>query len=338
MRVIVQSSDDAVIAFDARPGETLVMAGQRQGVTLPVECLEGLCGTCKVRLLAGEAEQGFCSEEALGPEEQEAGWILACQSSARSDLLLSSPAIASQLRGRPPATIWAAVSGVGTVARDTAVLRLRPEGDRAVDFLPGQYARINVPGTPHWRSYSFSTAPGGPELEFLIRLLPAGAMSDWVRQARPGQRVQLSGPFGVFFARPSPLPSVMVAGGTGLGPILSMLRAAGGNAPPVTLLYGVNDGAELACLDVIAPLIAARPGSALHLSVVGETAGAPARTGFVTDLFDRLDAAQLASALFYLCGPPPMIDAARGALKALGVGEERLICERFAESSETVGA
>jgi ferredoxin-NADP reductase len=305
-------------------------------VALPVDCLEGLCGTCKVRVLEGRVEPGFCSDDALSQEERAAGWTLSCQAKAQTDLVVLTPALAQQLRGKGAAAQTATVSAIEPVAKNTVVLRLRPEGGAPIDFLPGQYARLIVPGSAASRSYSYSNAPGAETLEFLIRLLPSGAMSDWLRRAAPGETLRLSGPFGVFFARPSPQPVVMIAGGTGLGPMLSMLRAeAGKNAPPVTLFYGVNEEAELACLDDLRALLAQRPGSSLHLSVVGGArAESGAKTGFVTDLLDALDAERRAAALFYLCGPPPMIEAARSRLLGLGVAEERLICERFSDSSE----
>jgi len=335
MRVIVQSSDDEVLTLDVRPDETLVFAGQRQAVSLPLDCLEGVCGACKMRLLTGEVDEGFCSDEALGPDERAAGWILGCQAKAKTDLVVVTPALGAQMRSQGPATISAQVIGLESVAADTVALRLHPDGGEAPGFLPGQYARIHVPGTDHWRSYSYSNAPGAPTLEFLVRLLPKGAMSDWLRTASIGDRIELTGPYGVFFARPATRPEVMVAGGTGLGPMLSMLKANTGQAaPPATLLYGVNRAAEVACIDDIQSLLSDRPGSSFHISVVAaDEAVAPLRPGYVTGLIDALDGETVASALFYLCGPPPMIEAARSRLTELGVPDDRLICERFTPST-----
>jgi ferredoxin-NADP reductase/ferredoxin len=336
MRFILQTADDEVLALNAQPTETLVAAAQRQGVTMPVDCLEGVCGACKLRLMDGEVTPGFCSDEALSEAEVAAGWILGCQARIKTDVVATTPALASQLHARAPATLSSVVTGLETVAADTVVLRLRLENGEIKHFLPGQYAKLHVPGTEHWRSYSYSNAPGAAELEFLIRILPQGVMSGWLGKAKVGDKLQLSGPFGVFYARPSDAPVVMIAGGTGLGPMLSMLRAsaAATTTPSVTVFYGVNHAAEIACLEELRALVDKRPDSAVHISVAhASEAVAPVKPGFVTDLLEVVPERVIGAGLFYLCGPPPMIEAARLRLAALGVAEERIISERFVTST-----
>jgi ferredoxin-NADP reductase/ferredoxin len=337
MHFILQTADDEVLALNAQPTETLVAAAQRQGVTLPVDCLEGVCGACKLRLLDGQVTPGFCSDDALSEAEIAAGWILGCQARIKTDTVAATPAVAAQLRARAPAAaLWSVVTGLETVAADTVVMRLRLENGADLHFLPGQYAKLNVPGTEHWRAYSFSNAPGAAELEFLIRILPHGAMSGWLGHAGIGDRLQLRGPFGVFYARPGSACVTMIAGGTGLGPMLSMLRtsASAASAPSVTVLYGVNRAAEIACLEQLRALVDQRPGSAVHVSVAhASEAAAPLKPGLVTGMLDLIPAQAMGSGLFYLCGPPPMIEAARTQLAALGVSEERMISERFVTST-----
>lgn len=330
MKFIVHCADDEVLSMSIGSGENLVAAANRQGVSLPVDCLEGVCGTCKLRLVDGRVEEKFHSDDALSSEEVAAGYVLACQSAAQSDIVVMTAALASQLRLGKPKTHTATVTGVEAVAKNTVHLKL--DYADAFDFLPGQYAKLKIPGTESWRSYSFTTPPGGRELGFLIRVLPHGATSDYLRSAKVGDVLTLTGPHGAFFLRPNTAASVMVAGGTGLGPMLSMAQTLAeqvGETPPVTLLYGVNYSGEVACQDILDKLVDSLPNFSYEVTVASADQCRPFRHGLVTDLLDRIDAEKKAAATFYLCGPPPMIEAARNKLKSLGVDEARIVFEKF---------
>lgn len=118
-----------------------------------------------------------------------------------------------------PATLGAQVRQVNLLS-DTAI-ELVVALDEPLAFLPGQYVNIQVPGTLHVRAYSFSSQPGSLEGRFLIRNVPGGMMSQWLTQrARPGDRLTLSGPMGSFYLRHGERPLLMLAGGTGLAPLL----------------------------------------------------------------------------------------------------------------------
>ena len=104
------------------------------------------------------------------------------------------------------------------VSSSTALLRIDISELGAIDFMPGQFAQLQVPGTDVWRNYSYAhPADGRTELEFIIRLLPDGAMSNYLRdRAKPGDRIALRCSKGGFHLRPLVRPAVLVAGGTGL--------------------------------------------------------------------------------------------------------------------------
>ncbi len=302
---------------------------------MPVNCLEGVCGTCKVRLLAGRVDRGFFTDDALSSEEVAAGFVLACQATAETDIVVSTEALSGQLRSAQRKICVATVTGVARVAQATVQLTLRVDDGEAIDFLPGQYAKLKVPGSAEWRSYSFTNVPGEPELGFLIRVLPTGLMSTYLRSARIGDVMEVQGPYGVFFLRPHAASVVMVAGGTGLGPMLSMLRAMRAQRPadvPVTLLYGVNDMGELAHLNVLDEMKHALPGFDYRISVAKPGEEHMHYHGVVTNLLDMLDVATMAKADFHLCGPPSMIEAARNRLKAMDVGDDRISFEKFLPS------
>ena len=119
------------------------------------------------------------------------------------------------------------VIDVRQVSESTAILHLDLGGHQApLDFLPGQYARLSIPGTGTSRAYSFANRPAADnQLQFLIRLLPDGVMSNYIRErCLVGDTLQLEAPLGAFYLRQISRPLILVAGGTGLSALLAMLE------------------------------------------------------------------------------------------------------------------
>ena len=298
------------------PWQTVFQAAQAHGIELATDCREGACATCKARCTEGDYDVGDASPEALTAEEEAAGLVLACQMLPRGDCALRFPYPFSLTGG--PVRRQAVLEAVERVAEDTVRFELAPDAD--MPFLPGQYARIGVPGAGTERAFSFSRRDGA---EFHARLLPGGLMSNYLAgRAKPGDRLDLSGPYGAFFLRAPVRPVLMAAGGTGLAPMLAMLEALEGRQPAV-VLFGAASAGRLFALDRLAA-------SGAEVSIaVEEPGGDPSfHSGFVTELIDPPDADIDA----YVCGPPAMIDAARARLLEAGLAPERIHCERFLPS------
>ncbi len=316
LRLVLAFEDGVEREIVGAPWQTVFQSAQAQGVELATDCREGACGTCKALCTGGDYDVGDASPEALTEDEEAAGLVLACQMRPLGDCTLRFPYPFALTGG--PAHTQATVTAVERVAEDTVRLDLAP--DQPFAFLPGQYARIGVPGTGAERAFSFSRRRGG---EFFVRLLPDGLMSGYLAgRARPGDRLDMSGPYGGFFLREPTRPVLMVAGGTGLAPILAMLEALDGRQP-ATVLFGAAAPDRLFALDRLAA-----SGARVCIAVEAPGNDPSHRTGRVTELIDLpgtdIDA--------YLCGPPAMIDAARERLRAAGVAEERIYCERFLPS------
>ena len=316
LRLHLVFEDGAAREIVGQPWQTVFQAAQAQGIELATDCREGACGTCKAQCTEGDYHVGDASPEALTDEEEAAGLVLACQMRPLGDCTLRFPWPFSLTGG--PVNTRATLTAVERVAEDTVRFALALDGE--MPFLPGQYARIGVPGTGAERAFSFSRRDRG---EFHARLLPGGLMSNYlVACAKPGDRLDMSGPYGGFFLRAPERPVLMAAGGAGLAPILAMLEALEGRQPAV-VLFGAASAGRLFALDRLAA-------SGAQVSVaVEEPGGDPSfHTGFVTDLIGPPDMDIDA----YVCGPPAMIDAARDRLRAVGVAEERIHCERFLPS------
>lgn len=329
---IALNFEDGITRFiQCNAGEKVLDAAYRQKVNLPMDCSDGVCGTCKCHCTSGEYDLGDdYLEEALSEEEADERQVLTCQMVPTSDCVIDVPVAAAQCK-TALATLGAEVQQVSLLS-DTAI-ELVVKLDDALAFLPGQYINIQVPGTPQVRAYSFSSLPGAGVGSFLIRNVPGGLMSQWLTQrARPGDRLTLSGPMGSFYLRNGERPLLMLAGGTGLAPLLSMLQtlAAQGSSRPVTLLYGVTRDGDLVKTQELDAFVGQLPGYR-WLPVVADAQSACPQRGFVTE---HLDEAMLndGDVDIYLCGPPPMVNAVSTALRERGITPAGFWYEKFIAS------
>ena len=318
--------DGTSIRVTANDGETVYQAAARQNVPIQTDCREGACATCRAICLSGAFELDDFSDDALTPEEEAEGGVLACRMKPQSDCVVDFPYAASLIDVAAGDPVEATVVDASEAAQD--VWRLRLETAKPVQFQPGQYLNITVPGADAHRSYSFANAPGDEVLEFFVRRLDGGKMSGWLTGAEPGATTKVGPPLGQFYLRRVTGRIVLVAGGTGLAPMLSILSTlAGAETPPdsVTLLYGTNTPQERFAAERLAELAEMLPLKVMTIAMAGEDT-----TGVVTDLFDGdlIDA----ETDVYLCGPPPMIDAAREWLSRNGHPASRTFAEKFLES------
>lgn len=284
---IALNFEDGVTRFiQCNAGEKVLDAAYRQKVNLPMDCSDGVCGTCKCHCASGEYDLGEdYLDEALSDDEAQARQVLTCQMVPTSDCVIDVPVAAAQCKTALTNT-GAQVRQVNLLS-DTAI-ELVVALDEPLAFLPGQYVNIQVPGTLHVRAYSFSSLPGSLEGRFLIRNVPGGMMSQWLTQrARPGDRLTLSGPMGSFYLRHGERPLLMLAGGTGLAPLLSMLHTlqTQGSQRPVMLLYGVTRDCDLVKTDALDTFIQQLTGYRWLPVVADENSTCPQR-GFVTDHLD----------------------------------------------------
>jgi len=235
------------------------------------------------------------------------------------------------------------------VVRETAAaftLVLRAEGDAAFAFRPGQFFTLlsEIGGETVPRNYSASNAPGGPELHLTIKRKLGGRVSPLLGQARPADRLRVLGPFGSFVApsvtsHPARRRLVLLAGGAGITPLLSIARSVLASEPSseIALVYAnrrEEDVIFAAELDALVALHGAR----FTLLHVLEEPTSPSFAGEVGRL-DRRTAARALDALpfavhqdlplFFVCGPDPMRDEVLAALTARGVADASIRIERF---------
>ncbi|GGX97176.1 NADH oxidase [Litchfieldella qijiaojingensis] len=328
---IALNFEDGVTRFiGCKEGETVLDAAYRQKVNLPMDCSDGVCGTCK-----GHCEQGAFDmgddylEDALSDEEAAEGQVLTCQMVPSSDCVIQVP-VASTLCKTAVGKIEGTVAVVEQLSEDSIELAVDLNDDAELTFLPGQYIHIDVPGSDQHRSYSFSSKPGEQRATFLIRNIPGGVMSGYLTQrAAVGDRLSLTGPMGSFYLRDVKRPMLMLAGGTGLAPFLSMLEqlVEKGCDQPVHLIYGVNKDDHLVKVDALDAFVEQLPTFTYTTVVVDEGSRNP-RKGYVTHHMDA-EVMHDGDVDVYLCGPPPMVDAVLRHFDDEGIVPQSFHYEKF---------
>ena len=337
-KINLVTRDGSSIAFDAEPAETLLDAAAHENIFLPAVCREGGCGSCRVSRETGEAQLDPYSSSALTDADRSAGDILLCRAHACSDLDLRAPFDRAAIGFTPIPERRAQVVELTPAGSGAVRLVLQLNDDpilgRAAEFIPGQFMELSIPGTSVMRAYSLANPPNWDgTLEFLVRLQPNGLFSAYLKErARIGDPLVVRGPQGSFTAdEASQAPRWFVAGGTGLAPMLSILRqmAEFGDARECRLFFGVNKEVDLFALDAIEALKKALP--RLSTTTCVWNAG-PDWHGFVGTPANALAQALADSAVrpdIYVCGPPALIEAVETIGMASGIAHDRIFSEQF---------
>jgi propane monooxygenase reductase subunit len=328
------------IEFEVSEDETVLNGAFRQGLMLMHGCKEGQCSACKSFLLDGEVDLDRYSTFALPEFEESEGWTLLCRAHAMSDLEVELVNYDEDMLqcGLPVRTAVTSVAAVEELTHDIRRLVLELPGE--LEFHPGQYVDISIPGTEHHRSFSMANLPSDKgRLEFMIKLYPDGRFSSLLASGEicAGTELAIRGPYGVFTLRDqSPRRLLFIGGGAGMAPILCLLRSLAdrGIDRSAVFYYGARTEADLFHRDELAALASRLPQfSFVPALSEGDWRG---ETGLITDVvercevgFDAVDA--------YVCGPPPMVEAAQALLIAKGIPESRIYYDKFTttESEET---
>jgi nitric oxide dioxygenase len=227
---------------------------------------------------------------------------------------------------------------------------LRPEdGQPILRHQPGQYLTfwIDIPGQhPSKRNYSISSAPNGETYRISVKREPQGLASTWLHdQAEVGTILKVAAPAGEFFLNEeSPRPVVLLSGGVGLTPMMSMLETIASRYPdkPVHYVHGTLNGSTHAMKDRVRSLAEAH--SNIRATIFYVEPRPEDRQGEDYDhegliSVDWLRAnTPLGEAGYYLCGPRPFLRAFVGGLALAGVRSNRIHYEFFGPADEILAA
>ena len=220
---------------------------------------------------------------------------------------------------------------------------------RWTSFVAGQHVdvRLTAPdGYQAERSYSVGSAPEASEVELVIERLDDGEVSPFFHEVvMPGDAIELRGPIGGHFVwrKDDGGPVLLVGGGSGVVPLMSMLRARAAAAPevPMALVYSARTVGGVIFRDELLARAEAEPGLAVYVTVTRER---PTDRRFRAG---RIDAAFMGEVLAglggpprhtYVCGADAFVDAATGLLIDMGVSFETIRTERYGGEPTDEGA
>jgi len=327
------------IEIEVNEDETVLNAAFRQGISLTHGCREGQCGACKSFLLDGDLEMKKYSTFALPEYESDEGYVLLCRSHVYSDAeveLINYDEDILRL-GIPIETFTTTIAAIETLTHDIRRLVLKlNEPDRRLKFKAGQYASIRIPGTEEYRAFSMANTPRTKDsLEFIIKIFPGGHFSGHLGGGfKIGQQLEVKGPYGVFMLREKDESDIIcIGGGSGMAPLWSVLNdmQERGIKRKATYFYGARTRKDLFYLDHLHQLEQQLPNfrfiPALSMALAEDEWDG--ETGLITEVLDRHLAEDQIHTQAYLCGPPPMIDAAIPVLISKGISEDRIFFDKF---------
>jgi phenol hydroxylase P5 protein len=321
-----------------RDEQSILDACLRAGIWLPHSCSHGTCGTCKAEVIDGEVDHGESSSFALMDFEREEGKTLLCCARPRSDVTIEGDIDDEDgVVHHPVRDLVAEVVELEDCALD--VRRIGLQLDEELAFNPGQYVQIQVPGKGRTRTYSIASPPSQPgRIELHVKRTPGGMASDgWVFSTMTvGEKVHLAGPYGTFFYREARSePALLIAGGTGLAPMKSMIQHVLERDLDRTLvLYqGARTADQIYDVEFFTRLAALHPDRFTYRPCLSDEQADGFAVGHVTDLLDtdlECDRGHVA----YICGPPPMVEAALRLLMRKRIFPRDIFREDFLDESD----
>lgn len=324
--------------FSCASGQTILFSALRSGLGFPYECNSGGCGACQFELVNGEVADLWPEAPGISDRQRGRGRRLACQSVPDGECTIR---VSLNAHGAPlvlPAARSLTFEGSRSLTADMAEFTFRSDD---AEFLPGQFAMLRLPGVEGPRAYSMSNLANAEGLwRFIIKRVPGGqgtaALFDSLVS---GQKIECEGPYGNSYLRTgNNRPVVCVAGGSGLSPVMSILKAVASDprfdGRRVLFFYGGRGPADICVPELLEADPALKGRVELFAAISdGEAPGAAewsGERGFIHELVRRHLGESFAQYEYYFCGPPPMTDAVhRMLLLEAKVPASQLHFDRF---------
>ena len=291
-------------------------------------CNTGSCGNCRFELVDGLVRHARSDPPAWSERDRKRNRWLGCQALPQGDCRIKFRADPACVSLHRPALRDAELLSVEKITHDMSEFALAIDGDDG--FRPGQYALITAPGIDGARAYSMANLPGEGIWRFLVKRVPGGAVTGHLFDvARPGDRLALDGPYGIAWLRNDRARDlVLIAGGSGLSPMLSIARAAVAagmlDDRRLHVFYGGRRQADL----VDAGLFGDRR-IAFTAALSEPDAGWTGATGFLHEAVAAHMGEQLAACEVYFAGPPAMSAAMQKMAHEFGLPPEQLHFDEF---------
>ncbi|HHX02706.1 MAG TPA: 2Fe-2S iron-sulfur cluster binding domain-containing protein [Tissierellia bacterium] len=332
IRTITINDDKKV---EVQGGDSLLFSLIEHEIFIPSACGgKGTCGYCKCQVLEGGGEILATELGYVTPEEAKNHIRLSCQVKVKQDLKVAIPEEYLSLR-----QYYTTVEKIVDVTDKIKFITLKlAEGDE-IDFQAGQYVQILAPEYEKsdeevYRAYSIVSSPTVKDrIELFIGYIPEGIATTYVHfHLKEGDPLQIIGPFGHFFYHDTDREMVLSAIGTGLAPIMSILRYMRDNNihRKARVFFSARTRSDLYMMEELEEIQKAIPEIEYYFSL---TRPEPednweGLSGRVTDTIPQIieDASNMEA---YLCGNNVMIDHVVKVLKEKGMPEEHIHYDKF---------
>ncbi|MFO7891258.1 MAG: 2Fe-2S iron-sulfur cluster binding domain-containing protein [bacterium] len=319
-------------------GSTLLQTLNSQKIFLPSACGgRGTCGYCKCKIEEGGGPLLPTEEPMLTKDEIADNIRLSCQVKVKQDLLISIPEELFNIK-----EFTAEVSAISDLTYDIKLITLKLKEPKEIEFTPGQYIQLqskpyeNVKSSVS-RAYSIASSSTSKEsINLMIRLVPEGICTTWVHQyLKENDQVMFTGPMGDFRLHEGDGEMILVAGGSGMAPMVSLLAEIYEKKiqRKVTYFFGAKTKDDLFYIDKMEEFQKLLPDFTFVpvLSEPKPDSDWKGKTGLVTvPLEEYLQSIDTGSVQGYLCGSPGMINASVKVFKNQGVSGDRIFFDPFA--------
>ncbi len=316
--------------FKIEEGETILDGAMSNGIGFPYGCRNGFCGKCKATLIEGEVAYEEGVPPGLNAEEAADNMILPCKCFAKTDLSIVVTELES-VADIEVKTLPCKVSKIEHLNADVAKVILKIPGSESMQYLAGQYLDLIHPDFEP-RAFSIANAPHNTGIiELHVRLISGGKFTNFVfNELQEKSLLKIEGPKGSFYLRESSdKPMIMVAGGTGFGPVKAMVEHAleSDSQRKIHIYWGVRSEQDLYMnlpnewaeeFDHI--------GFTPVLSIPDDTW--KGRTGYVHEAV-LADFKTLTNYEVYACGPPQMVRSAANTFVKKGMFENNFYNDSF---------
>jgi len=307
-------------------GQNLLDVLRQHEIPISYSCMSGRCGTCRCKVVKGQVLNS--GPEAGRPLGAKDSTVLACQAVLTENCTIELPE-GDEIVVHPARVLKGTVTAIEAATHD--IRKIRVKLNKPLAFSPGQYATLQF--TPeHIRPYSMTGLPGDAEMEFQIRQVPGGRVTQYIfDELQVGASLRVSGPLGTAYLRRQHTgPMLCVGGGTGLAPVLSIVRGAieAGMPNPIHLYFGVRSQQDLYDADRLQALAQAHNNVHVHIVIATGPVAAGQRSGLVTDAIEA-DHPSLSGWRAYLCGAPAMVEALNLLVARLGLAPEHIHADAF---------
>jgi len=314
-------------------GQPLLNALKSEGIFIPSACGgRGSCGLCKIQVDSGGGD--FLPTELpwLSDEEQKKNIRLSCQLKVKNDMELTIPEELFNIK-----EYEAKVTNLTDLTHDIKEVEISLEDPSEIEFKAGQFIQIEVPeyeltDEPVYRAYSVSSQPSlKNKVKLQIKLVPNGICTTYVhKHMKVGESIKFNGAYGDFFLRDTQKDIIMMATGSGMAPMNSILldMAEKNNDRKVTYLFGCKKKCDLFLIEEMSKLEKKLPNFKFVPALSRPEDDWKGETGRLNNLVkDYVKDPENTEA--YLCAGTKVVNSYKEALIEAGVSEEQIFYDDF---------